>query len=91
MDDELKPRKVINRLPDLDIWMICENGKIAQAKEMLVRKFIQEEMYTFDVDPPRTMREISLIAGDLISGKMTDKYLPHDIHAIEHSKFVNIL
>ena len=51
MDDELKPRKVINRLPDLDIWMICEDGKIAQAKEMLVRKFNKEEMYPSDVDP----------------------------------------
>ena len=51
MKDELKPRKVINRLPDLDIWMICEDGKIAQAKEMFVKKFIQEEMYTFDVAP----------------------------------------
>lgn len=91
MDDELKPRKVINRLPDLDIWMICEDGKISQAKEMLVRKFNQEEMYTSDVDPLRTMREFSLIAKDLISGKMPDKYLPLDIHVIEYSKFVNIL
>lgn len=91
MDDELKPRKVINRLPDLDIWMICEDGKIAQAKEMLVRNFNKEEMYTSDVDPLRTMREFSLIARDLINGKMPDKYLPLDIHVIEYSKFVNIL
>ena len=71
--------------------MICEDGKIAQAKEMLVRKFIQEEMYTSDVDPLRTMRKFSLIARDLISGKMPDKNLPLDIHVIEYSKFVNIL
>ena len=32
MIDSLKPRKIINRLPDLDMWLVCEDGSIEQAQ-----------------------------------------------------------
>lgn len=35
MLDSLKPRKLINRLPDLDMWLVCEDGKVEQAQEEL--------------------------------------------------------
>lgn len=31
MIDSLKPRKIINRLPDLDMWLVCEDGKVEEA------------------------------------------------------------
>ena len=31
MLDKLKPRKIINRLPDLAMWLVCEDGKVEEA------------------------------------------------------------
>ena len=31
--NSLKPRKIINRLPDMDMWMICQDGKLKEAEE----------------------------------------------------------
>lgn len=91
MDDGLKPRKVINRLPDLDIWMICEDDKVNEAKEELVRGFNKENLYASDIDPLRTMGDFVSITRDLINGKMPSKYLPLDVHIIEYKKFKDIL
>lgn len=91
MDDGLKPRKVINRLPDLDIWMICEDDKVNEAKEELVRRFSEENLYASDIDPLRTMSDFVSITSDLINGKMPSKYLPLDVHIIEYKKFKEIL
>ena len=35
MLDSLKPRKLINRLPDLDMWIVCKDGKVEVAQEEL--------------------------------------------------------
>lgn len=32
---ELKPRKIINRLPDIDMWLVCDDGSIEQAQTEL--------------------------------------------------------
>ena len=37
--NSIKPRKVINRLPDVDMWMICADGKLEEAKATLVKLF----------------------------------------------------
>ena len=36
MIDSLKPRKIINRLPDVDMWLICKDGCVEQAQDELV-------------------------------------------------------
>lgn len=33
MNDKLKPRKIINRLPDLDMWLVCEDGCVEKHKK----------------------------------------------------------
>ena len=33
MEDELKPRKVLNRLPDVDMWMICDSENVENDKK----------------------------------------------------------
>lgn len=85
-NSELKPRKVLNRLPDVDMWMICEDSKIEEAKKKMVQLFEYVNMHTSDVDPVRTIGEISEIANDLSAGKMPHTMLPLDVHIIERSK-----
>lgn len=89
--DSIKPRKVINRLPDIDMWMICEDSKIEDAKEELIDLFKYFGMNTSDVDPVKTVNEFNEISLDIELGKMPNKYLPLDIHIIEYSKFSRLL
>ena len=91
MDNGLKPRKVINRLPDIDMWMICEDDKVDYAKYMLPKLFKKENMHSSDVDIIGTIKEIRKITLDLKDGIIPDKYLPLDVHIIEYSKFKVIL
>ena len=91
VSDTLKPRKVINRLPDVDMWMICEDGKIEEAKNRLCKLFEEFDMHTSDVDPIASINDLNEIVAELTSGKMPKKYLPLDIHIIEYSKFSRLL
>ena len=91
VSDSLKPRKVINRLPDVDMWMICVDEKIEEAKNMLVDYFNSCDMHTSDVDPIRTFKDINDIVLSLEMGKMPDKMLPLDVHIIKYSEFSSLL
>ena len=37
--DSIKPRKVVNRLPDIDMWMICGDDKVKSACKQLQEVF----------------------------------------------------
>lgn len=89
--DSIKPRKVINRLPDVDMWMICEDGKVEEAKKRLVQVFDSLDMHTSDVDPVKTIKDVDEIVTELENGKMPKKMLPLDVHVIEYSKFSSLL
>ena len=91
MDNELKPRKVINRLPDIDMWMICEDDMVDYAKFMLPKLFDKENMHSSDIDIVGTIKEFRDITLDLKEGNIPSKYLPLDVHIIEYSKFKKIL
>lgn len=91
MDNDLKPRKVINRLPDIDMWMICDDDMINYAKYMLPKLFAKENMHTSDTDVMATINEIREINLDLKNNIMPKYYLPLDVHIIEYSKFKDIL
>ena len=80
----LKPRKVINRLPDLDMWMICDKDKIAEGANILQTKLLENGFRTSDVDPVQTIFNISTIVEDLQKGNMPDKKLPIDTHIIDN-------
>lgn len=89
--DTIKPRKVINRLPDIDMWMICEDDKVENAKRELISLFGHYKMHTSDKDPVKTINEVDKITVELENGVMPDDYLPLDVHIIEYSKFSSLL
>lgn len=90
LEKELKPRKVINRLPDIDMWMVCEDTKVEEAKKELKETFDQLGMHTSDVNPIQTFKEFKEIITDLEDGKMPIKMLPLDVHVVKYSELSNL-
>ena len=91
MDDQLKPRKLINRLPDIDLWLVCENDKVEEAKKLLVDLFTQQGMIPSDIDPVHTIEELGEITEDLKKGIMPSKWLPLDTHIIDYNTFISLI
>lgn len=78
-------------IKNIDMWMICADDKIEEAKVGLVKLFENYDMHTSDIDPVRTINDMEDIVSDLETGKMPSKKLPLDIHIIEYSKFSSLL
>lgn len=89
--DELKPRKIINRLPDMDMWMVCEDGYTDVVKQQLQDLLFEQGFRTSDVDPIRTIEEIIEIANCLKNGQDPTILLPLDAHIVEKSYLYNLI
>lgn len=91
VDSLLKPRKLINRLPDMDMWIVCKDGTTEIAQEELTRLLAENNMRTSDVDPILSIEEVAKIAQTLKSGKMPETILPMDVHIIEYSTLKELI
>lgn len=91
VDDGVKPRKVLNRLPDIDMWMVCKDGQLEEASRALSVLFDKFGMHTSDVDPVQTIADMQEIADDLERGVMPKKFLPIDAHIIEYSTLKELI
>ena len=89
--DLLKPRKLINRLPDLDMWVVCEDGKVEETQKELIILLDNYNMRTSDVNPILTIDDISSISRALKNGIMPEIFLPIDTHIIEYSKIKELI
>lgn len=84
MDNLLKPRKLIARLPDIDMWMVCNSSDISHVSKTLETALAQNGMKTSDVDPVKTIYELQEIVSDLKHGDMPKLKLPIDTHIIDN-------
>lgn len=91
MIDKLKPRKIINRLPDLDMWLVCEDGSVNIAQEELSKLLRIYDMHTSDVNPLGSINDIAQISKMLKSGVLPKIFLPIDTHIIEYSKLKELI
>lgn len=91
IDDELKPRKIINRLPDIDMWIISEKGNVNKTKEELIKLFADFDLYPSDINPIKTMKDIIDISEDIERGIMPDKNLPLDAHIIDKETLIDLI
>ena len=91
IEDLLKPRKVINRLPDIDMWMVCKDNYINVAKEELIALFQKYNLQPSDINPIQTIEDLSQIACDLSNGIMPEKLLPLDAHIIGYSTILSLI
>ena len=89
--DELKPRKIINRLPDIDIWVVCEDGKIDEVEEQLQKLLESFNMQPSDIDPFSAIENVEEISKDLDKGIIPKKFLPMDVHIMEYSKMEELI
>ena len=93
MFDKFKPRKIINRLPDIDMWIVCKDGdeNVKKTEKELEELLGKIGMRTSDVEPLRTLDEAVEIAEDLKKGHKPNKFLPIDAHIIEYSKIKELV
>lgn len=91
IEDSLKPRKVINRLPDIDMWMICNAHDVEYAKQEMAKLFNFYNMHPSDIEPIRTFEDIQEIINDLENGIMPSKMLPLDAHIIDYETLLSLV
>ncbi len=88
---ELKPRKIINRLPDMDMWMVCDSLRLEQAQVELAKLLKEYSMKTSDVDPLESIEDVTKITKMLKEGQLPAIFLPIDCHIIEYSKLKELI
>lgn len=91
IDNELKPRKIINRLPDIDMWIVSEKKNVEQTKEEMTKLFDSFDLYPSDINPIRTMQDIIDISENIVQGTMPDKNLPLDAHIIDKETLIDLI
>lgn len=91
IDGELKPRKIINRLPDIDMWIVSSKNNVEQTKEEMTKLFADFDLYPSDIDPIKTMQDIINISGDIERGIMPNRNLPLDAHIIDKETLISLI
>ncbi len=91
MIDALKPRKIINRLPDIDMWLVCKDGSIQKAQEELSLLLEKHSIHTSDVNPLLSINNVSQISELLKNGVQPKIFLPIDTHIIEYSELKQLI
>ena len=89
--DELKPRKVINRLPDIDLWFIAKDNCLMSAQSDLLHLFSEFDLRSSDVNPLDTINDMKKIVELLECGIIPFLHLPLDIHIIENNSLKNLI
>ena len=91
MDNALKPRKLINRLPDIDLWLVCPKSQVEETKIKLIELFKEQNMIPSDIDPVQTIEDVEEIVNDITQGLMPSKWLPLDTHIIDYETFIELI
>lgn len=87
----LKPRKIINRLPDMDLWTICKKDDVETAKVQLEKLFNEHNFTTSDVNPVQTIIDFTKTAEELKNGIMPNRTLPLDAHIIDYETLASLI
>lgn len=91
MPQTLKPRKLINRLPDIDMWLVCEDGTTENAENELEKMFHEIGMDSSDINPVKTIDDVDEIVKGIKQGEFPHKYLPIDAHIVEYSYLKDLI
>lgn len=91
IDKELKPRKIINRLPDLDIWLVVDDNLYEESKKILATYLQAYHIEPSDNDVLGTINKVESIVTDLQEGRFPSEILPIDVHIIRYSELDNLI
>ena len=88
---KLKPRKFINRLPDLDMWIVAEDQTSKKVEEELILKLSKCNFISSDIDPLKSIHDVYKISQSIKENNMSKIHLPLDVHIIEYSKLKSFI
>lgn len=89
--DSLKPRELIKRLPDLDLWMVCNDDDVLKVAENVSSLLSLNGFKTSDIDPVGTIYDLQEIVSSLQAGDMPRKKLPIDTHIIDQATLFTLI
>lgn len=87
----LKPRKIVNRLPDIDMWLVCQDGQVETAQQELIKYLENNNMHTSDVDPLSSIDDVIKISQMLKENIIPKIFLPIDTHIVEYSTIKSLI
>ncbi|MBQ8451832.1 MAG: hypothetical protein IJ538_03550 [Clostridia bacterium] len=79
---EVSPRKIINRLPDMDMWYVADDDKIQQLTTNIYDSMFKLNLYPSDISPMRTINDMVEIVESLRNGESPEHFLPIDVHVV---------
>lgn len=89
---EIKPRKILNRLPDMDMWYVFDDTNLESGEkecnnsmnlmQEILTMLPQKHLYTSDINPIRAINDIYEISTTLANNKIPNISLPVDIHIV---------
>lgn len=88
---QLKPRKVINRLPDMDLWLIHESDNLQVIGIQFSTLLDRNGLYPSDIDPLQSINDVIEICNDLKNNKIPNKKLPLDTHIIKYRELKELI
>lgn len=91
IEDSLKPRKVINRLPDMDLWMIYEGSNISDVCIEFASNLSRNGFYPSDIDPIKSIEDMKEIKENLSNGLIPSKFIPIDTHIIKYNELMECI
>lgn len=100
--NEIKPRKILNRLPDLDVWYVYDDTKAIESDSIfdsnraaLMREIEsglkKQGLETSDTNPIKAINDMAEIADTLKRGKIPAKGLPVDVHVVGLNYLKNLI
>lgn len=87
----LKPRKLINRLPDLDMWIVVEDGCSEDVQEELIMKLSKYGITSSDIDPIKSIDDVYKISQNIKENIMPKIHLPMDAHIMEYTEIKRLI
>jgi hypothetical protein len=89
--DSLKPRELIKRLPDIDMWMVCNDDDIMRVADNVSSLLYASGFKTSDIDPVSTIYDLQEIVASLKAGDTPQKKLPIDTHIIDYATLYTLI
>lgn len=101
---EVKPRKILNRLPDLDIWYVYDDSEAFNSHpndlgienrlmlmDELQTELAKRNMHTSDISPITTINEMAEVSKALKNFSMPNIHLPVDVHIVGLEYLKNLI
>ncbi len=91
---EIKPRKIINRLPDMDMWFVFDDSNLFQGNTIkkiennvrlmgeISTELPKKNLYTSDINPLESINNMYEATKDLSKNKIPKINLPVDVHVV---------